>query len=43
MHDEKTIERFIELRSQGWLTSPVREIPDDEYHDQVQDWQRCPR
>ncbi len=20
------------------LTSPVREIPDDEYHDQVQDW-----
>ena len=21
------------------FTSPVREIPDDEYHDQVQDWQ----
>ncbi len=27
------------LRSQGWFTSPVREIPDDEYPDQVQDWQ----
>ena len=20
------------------FTSPIREIPDDEYHDQVQDW-----
>ncbi len=39
MHDEQTIQRFIELRSQDWFTSPVREIADDEFHAQVRDRQ----
>ncbi len=38
MHDEKTIERS-KAAGPVRFTSPVREVPDDEYHDQVQDWQ----
>jgi hypothetical protein len=36
MKDQETVQKFIELRAQGWTY--VR-LPGDEYHDQVHDWQ----
>jgi len=41
--DQETVARFIQLRAQGWtydrFSTATRHIPNDEYFEDVLDWQ----